>query len=248
MIQLIDADDVIKGKTRKTKNEENNINAIPLIGPDEVIDKSKALKLDKKEKNIIKESATKNKKYHLLRWKIKRFLIREDIKKCINWKTILDIFDSEILSKDDITDVEIKEFFYRYGSYIVDHHTKYKEIHGVDKTIWMTRGEHKQLHILLRKEGKCNIPPDQLAIIARDAESRTDKHKERTNRYYQTDRGKEINRKNQQNIKRKVFSKTLDHNVTIREQISYNIKTGTVTVSAGFAGGHGVKIPIIQID
>lgn len=76
MIQLVGADDV---KTRKNiKNKEEATNAIPLIGPDEIIeDKSKSPDAYKKAKVIIKDNVSKNKKYHLLRWKIKRILIQE---------------------------------------------------------------------------------------------------------------------------------------------------------------------------
>jgi hypothetical protein len=33
---------------------------------------------------------------------------------------------------------------------LIEHHVKYKEIHGVDETIWMTRSEHLLLHARLR--------------------------------------------------------------------------------------------------
>ena len=36
-------------------------------------------------------------------------------------------------------------------SKLIEHHTKYKEIHGVDETVWITRSEHSKLHIRLRK-------------------------------------------------------------------------------------------------
>lgn len=215
----------------------------------------------KREKRKSKENEIKiepklniiHKEYHLWRWKIKRILIIEKIiEKALNWKTVLDIFDpiiEDILKDANIVNSpEFREILIKQSSLLIEHHAKYIEIHGIDKSLWMTVSEHRKLHNRLRKEGKCNIPSDELAKISRASKCRTDRYRERVNKYYKTDRGMEINRKNQQNIKRKVFSKTLYHNVTIREQISYNIKTGTVTVSVGFAGGHGVKIPIIQID
>ena len=52
---------------------------------------------------------------------------------------------------------------------IIHHHTKYKEIHGVDEIILMSRGEHFALHFRLRKEGKCNIPPPILQKISASA-------------------------------------------------------------------------------
>ncbi len=41
---------------------------------------------------------------------------------------------------------------------LVEHHIKYKEIHGVDETIWVEKGEHNKLHKRLKKEGGWNIP------------------------------------------------------------------------------------------
>lgn len=45
---------------------------------------------------------------------------------------------------------------------LVHHHVKYKEIHGVDEVVLMEKGEHTRLHIRLRREGKCNIPSEDL--------------------------------------------------------------------------------------
>jgi hypothetical protein len=42
------------------------------------------------------------------------------------------------------------------------HHTKYKEIHGVDEGFWLTASKHKRLHCRLRIEGKCKIPSMEL--------------------------------------------------------------------------------------
>ena len=48
----------------------------------------------------------------------------------------------------------------------VFHHTKYKEIHGVDEGYFMTASEHKKIHMRLRKEGKCNTPAEYLNKIS----------------------------------------------------------------------------------
>lgn len=55
---------------------------------------------------------------------------------------------------------------------IMKHHIKYKEIHGIDEVILMTRSEHSKLHNRLRKEGKCNISPDDLQKISCSASQR----------------------------------------------------------------------------
>lgn len=48
------------------------------------------------------------------------------------------------------------------GEMLVEHHVKYKELHGVDETVWLTFGEHEKLHRRLRKQGKCNVPAKEL--------------------------------------------------------------------------------------
>ena len=68
----------------------------------------------------------------------------------------------ELVRKEDTT-------YYRK---LVEHHTKYKEIHGEDKTILMLHGEHVSLHRRLRRESKCNIPPDKLNKISIQAYKR----------------------------------------------------------------------------
>ena len=49
---------------------------------------------------------------------------------------------------------------------LVRHHIKYKEIHGVDEVVLMTRSEHFKLHRRLRDTGKCTIPSDDLCKIS----------------------------------------------------------------------------------
>lgn len=52
---------------------------------------------------------------------------------------------------------------------IVKHHIKYKETHGIDEVILMTRSDHQKLHRRLRKEGKLNIPVEELNRISQRA-------------------------------------------------------------------------------
>lgn len=66
---------------------------------------------------------------------------------------------------------------YRNMNELIEHHVKYKEIHGIDETIWLTTSEHVKLHNRLRKEGKCNVPAEKLAKISQKAYRRTEKHK-----------------------------------------------------------------------
>jgi len=79
MIQLIDKDDVKKERIHiKNEEETTNITVGPitarlsLIDAEEMIDELKAQKIDEKEKIIIRQKVKKNKRYHLLRWNIRR--------------------------------------------------------------------------------------------------------------------------------------------------------------------------------
>lgn len=253
MIRLVDKDDVKKGRIRDIKNEEETTNItarLSLIDAGEMIDESKVHKIDEKEKIIIRYKAKKNKKYHLLRWKIKRFLTKENvIKECISWETILDVFDQEIVDNDDLTDIEIKTIFNRYGHYLVEHHIRYKEIHGIDESIWMTPSEHRSLHNRLRKEGKCGVHPEELADISLRAVKRGKRFLNRILEYDKTEK-RQLYRHEyyKKNVKHKVYQKTLVPNVILYEEITYNIKTNTLTITSGFKGGHGIKLPVIKID
>ena len=51
------------------------------------------------------------------------------------------------------------------GECLVEHHVKYKELHGEDETVWMTHGEHKALHNKLRRNDICVIPVKDLRKI-----------------------------------------------------------------------------------
>ncbi len=62
---------------------------------------------------------------------------------------------------------------------LIEHHTKYKEIHREDKTIFISITKHVRLHQKLRKECKCNIPPKELARISLRAYQRTEKYIEK---------------------------------------------------------------------
>ena len=66
---------------------------------------------------------------------------------------------------------------------IIQHHVKYKEIHGVDKIVMMTHSEHRLLHNRLRKEGKCNISSYELNKISVAANHRTSKTREYQKNY-----------------------------------------------------------------
>lgn len=61
------------------------------------------------------------------------------------------------------------------GSRLVEHHTKYIELHGEDETVFITHTEHVRLHKKLRREGKCKIHSKILRRISSAALKRTEK-------------------------------------------------------------------------
>jgi hypothetical protein len=122
---------------------------------------------------------------------------------------------------------------------LVEHHTHYEEIHGYDKTEWITASEHVKLHNRLRELGKCNIPVDELTKIASKAHQRTDKRILYLNKYH-----KEYS----QNYERIQFSESIGVNVQLNELIRYNTKTGNIIYLSSFRGRHGVKLSIIEVN
>lgn len=144
---------------------------------------------------------------------------------------------------------------------IIEHHVKYKEIHGKDETIWMTDQEHKKLHYRLRRDKKCNVPPDKLKNISKSAYARTKKGKTILKKYRNSECGKESKRKYNQSNKRKKtqqeyitenirylhFSVSPGKNTELYEKIGYNHKTGNIRYSSRFKGTGMYKIPVINI-
>ena len=126
---------------------------------------------------------------------------------------------------------------------IVEHHIKYKEIHGVDETVFITRSEHQKIHRRLRREGKCKIPSKQLNVIANAAHNRTEKQKEYLKQYHQTDKMKQWQsnycKKAYQHIE---FVESLSPSIMLREQITYNILTGVVSYTSQFKAYNGLSL------
>jgi hypothetical protein len=117
---------------------------------------------------------------------------------------------------------------------LVQHHIKYKEIHGIDEVVLLTAHEHRLLHKKLRREGKCNIPGEKLREISKIAYSRTNVGKTKRSQY----------KKN--NIEEIVFRTTMYPNIRLFESIFYNKKTGNVCFSSSFSAYNGEKLKIIK--
>ncbi|MBU1013802.1 MAG: hypothetical protein KKG99_12420 [Bacteroidetes bacterium] len=118
---------------------------------------------------------------------------------------------------------------------LIEHHIKYKEIHGKDVTVWLSRSEHSKLHRRLRKENKCKISVPELLIIAQKAGRRTDRAK-RYNKEYRY-----------MNIYSFDFYNNLAKNVQHHEQIFYNNNNGGCVVNCRFKGTNGKKLFYVDI-
>lgn len=119
---------------------------------------------------------------------------------------------------------------------MIQHHTKYLEIHGRDEIVWMEKEEHERLHRTLRKTGKCNIPIEELYIIATRAHQRTEKYRRAQKKYHK------------QHTHCIWFTATLQQNVQLFELIVYNSVTGNVYVSSEFHGNNGNRLLYIDIE
>lgn len=116
------------------------------------------------------------------------------------------------------------------GEWMDEHHVKYKKLHGVDETVFMTRSEHKKLHMRLRREGKCNVPPDELNKISHAARRRTGKPQ-----------------KYLKDMQRISFSESYIPNIQLHEEIRYNPQNWNVSYYSGFTAHHNQKLPVIDV-
>lgn len=126
---------------------------------------------------------------------------------------------------------------------LVEHHVKYKEIHGVDETVWLSHGEHQKLHHRLRMEGKCNVPVDELEKISKKAYQRTQRGGESQLKHKKGKRCLDYNKLYKKNNTHTFnFSQTLMPNVEMNDNWYYNKITDVLIISSGFRADHGKKI------
>ena len=128
---------------------------------------------------------------------------------------------------------------------MVEHHVKYKELHGVDETVWLTKSEHVALHNRLRREGDCNIPVADLRIIAKAAHRRTEKSIKSCKSDKVRQQHSEYKKQNMRYIN---FRKPMMTNVRFHEQIVYNLKTNTASYSARFLASSGKQLFYVDVQ
>jgi hypothetical protein len=117
---------------------------------------------------------------------------------------------------------------------LVQHHVKYREIHGVDEVVLMEKVEHMLLHARLRLEGKCTIPLDELNRISHRAKGRTKNCKA-----YRRDYSKQV-------LKQITFGLPLAPRIGLRERIIVNTHTGNVSVNTWIQCNRGTRLHTIE--
>jgi hypothetical protein len=106
---------------------------------------------------------------------------------------------------------------------MIQHHIKYKEIHGVEEIVTMKQSEHVKLHQRLRKEGKCTLSVVEISKMSRSS-------------YW---------KRSMQTIS---FYETVMPNVTMLELYHYNINTGKVTFENYFKADNHKHLFYIDVD
>lgn len=106
---------------------------------------------------------------------------------------------------------------------IAKHHIRYKEVHGVDEVVYLSESEHRKLHCRLRREGRCKLPAERLRKISNNAYRRT---KEYRSTFYLFK-----------------FYTRLGKNIQLTEEIRFNFKSSTISVSSYFLSKTKLKIP-----
>lgn len=134
---------------------------------------------------------------------------------------------------------------------LVQHHIKYKEIHGADEIVLMDKGKHDALHKKLRKDGCCSIPAEELNKISKRAHGRSDLGKA-TKAMWRKGEGKASRKKTDnryrcKHVQRIVFHTQVDLYISLYELFKYNTMNGNVYFSSGFNGCGKRKIININI-
>lgn len=118
---------------------------------------------------------------------------------------------------------------------LINHHVKYLEIDGYDEYKEMDMGEHRRLHNRLRREGKCNVSPEELNKISIRAHRRTKKCKENRVAYCK------------KNLEQIYFDERMMIGIRLREVLAYNHKTGLVSISSFFIPNNKKELFFVDV-
>ena len=103
-----------------------------------------------------------------------------------------------------------------------DHHIRgYKEEHK-DEVVPYCESCDRKAHAKARREGRCTLPSKETNRLSMNSCFR---------------RTKKV---------MALSSDMLEPNISLREQLHYNIKTGNVTLYSYFIGEHGKKLKVIE--
>lgn len=137
------------------------------------------------------------------------------------------------------------------------HHVKYKELHGEDEIVMLTHAEHRQLHARLRREGKCNVPADELEKVSDAARRRSprgrkyaqsDERKLAAKIHRQSELGRQTANKHEAYRQSIRFDESFGKYTLFREHIRYNHETGSVGYTAGFQARQGHTLLIVEVS
>ena len=128
-------------------------------------------------------------------------------------------------------------------SELEQHHIRYKEIHGEDEIVMLTRSEHKKLHAKLRRTNG-NIPD----AVRWAAHQRSPARKEYYENYCQSEQGKRTIKNLREKCYRMYFSEPLGNYTGLCEEIRYNPETGSVTYSSMFRASKGRKLITMEVN
>lgn len=117
---------------------------------------------------------------------------------------------------------------------LMQHHVKYKEIHGYDEIVIMGYSEHRKLHNKLRREGRCKSPVELLHKVTKTAYARSPKGMQ-LRRAYKKEHRKTI----------RFWTALAPHVVLVEHLEIYN--EGNVVVSSYFVGNHGKKLLVVDV-
>lgn len=133
---------------------------------------------------------------------------------------------------------------------MIKHHIAYIETHGYDKTILISRSDHKKID---HRKLFPNYTVEEIRKFSERAPARCpgyqESRKNYNQNYAQTETGKKSKlRYQKKNIRQKSFSLPVGKNVLLRQFIRYNMSTGHIGYKSNFMPRAGKKILVRDIE